>query len=130
MDTSLQQYHSVTMKNGLLYNIAIVVTQIKNNISPIFHDILAFKLYTSHNAPTTIQLHQLPQDLKALMEQQQQHGWTKLYYGCFSRPLSTYAMQTYHPQINGVRHYVAPHYHVESRLGMKQTKRCARSLMG
>jgi len=55
--------------------------QIKNNISNIFYDLMAYGLYNGRQALHTIKLHHLPQDIQEMQEQQQQVGWAQIYYG-------------------------------------------------
>jgi len=78
--------------------------QIKNNISNIFYDIMAYGLYTGHQALHTIQLHHLLQDIQDMQEQQQQIGWTTIYYGWIS-PTWAQVLQNHHPQVNAVLYY-------------------------
>jgi len=77
--------------------------QTKHDVSPIFHDILAFGLYQGRQEPTTIQLHHLPTDLNNLYSAQYQMGWKQLYYGRMT-PLWHALLQLYHPHVNG-NHY-------------------------
>jgi len=78
--------------------------QIKHTVSNVFHDLLAFGLYTARNASTTISFHHAPGDIQALFEQQACLGWRQLYYGRFS-PLWVETMQQHHPQINSINYY-------------------------
>jgi len=64
--------------------------QLRNATSNIFHDLLAFGLYTGCQEPTTISLHRLPSDIQSLYNMQEGLGWTQLYYGRFP-PVGTSA---------------------------------------
>ncbi len=77
--------------------------QIKNNISTIFYDIMAFGLYQGRQATHNINLHHLPQDIKDLQEKQQSVGWTQIYYGRLP-PTWVQALQTHHPQVNAIQY--------------------------
>ncbi len=79
--------------------------QIKHSVSNVFHDILAFGLYQGQQEPTTIQHHDLPDDLNELYLTQEWMGWKQLYYGWIT-PLWHDLLQKYHLQVNGNHYYV------------------------
>jgi len=76
-----------------------------NYVSNIFHDLLAFGLYTGRGAPTSISVQHLPHDLQELHDQQQSVGWVQIYYGRLVQGWIA-AVHKYHPQTNGVLYYI------------------------
>ncbi len=55
--------------------------QIKHTVSTVFHNLLAFGLYTARSAGTNISFHHAPCNIQTLFEQQARLGWRQLYYG-------------------------------------------------
>jgi len=78
--------------------------QLQHSISNVFHNLLAYGLYTGQSKPHCIMLHHLPSDIQALFDQQATLGWKQLYFSQFS-PEWIAVMQFHHPQINGVTYY-------------------------
>jgi len=64
--------------------------QLKNAISNIVHDLLAYGLYQGWQAPTNLNFVHLPNDLNDLHSTQECMGWKQLYCGQFTPLWHTY----------------------------------------